>query len=111
MQELLFSYGTLQKDNVQLELFGRLLAGTRDVLTGYTLSTIAIKDEAVLATSEQPYHLIAIISEDHTTSIEGVVFEISPEELRRADSYETDNYKRIKVTLQSGKEAWVYVAA
>lgn len=110
MQELLFSYGTLQKDNVQMELFGRLLTGTRDVLQGYALSTIEIKDKAVLAKSEQPYHLIAIPSTDHTGTIEGVVFELSEEELHQADDYETDDYKRIKVTLQSGKAAWVYVA-
>jgi hypothetical protein len=38
------------------------------------------------------------------------VFTISKEELLLADNYETDDYKRIKVKLQSGKEAWVYVA-
>jgi len=34
MQELLFSYGTLQKEKVQMELFGRLLTGSNDVLEG-----------------------------------------------------------------------------
>ena len=110
MQKLLFSYGTLQKDNVQRELFGRLLTGTRDILKGYELSTIEIKDKEVLAKSEQSYHLIAIPSKNNTGIIEGVVLEISTDELHQADDYETDDYKRIKVTLQSGKEAWVYVA-
>jgi gamma-glutamylcyclotransferase (GGCT)/AIG2-like uncharacterized protein YtfP len=110
MQELLFSYGTLQKDNVQLELFGRLLQGHQDVLQGYQLSTIEIKDESVLVKSEQPYHLIALPAKDTPDTIEGIVFTISKEELLLADNYETDDYKRIKVKLQSGKEAWVYVA-
>jgi gamma-glutamylcyclotransferase (GGCT)/AIG2-like uncharacterized protein YtfP len=110
MQELLFSYGTLQKDKVQQELFGRLLSGTQDALKGYTLSTIEIKDASVLEKSEQPYHLIAIPSTDHTAGIEGTVYTITSEELRQADLYETDDYKRVKATLQSGKEAWVYVA-
>lgn len=112
MQELLFSYGTLQKDKVQLELFGRHLQGHKDVLPGYQLSTIEIKDESVLVKSEQPYHLIALPAKDTAgaSAIEGIVFTISKEELLLADKYETDDYKRIKVTLQSGKEAWVYVA-
>lgn len=34
MKEYLFSYGTLQRDEVQLELFGRLLTGKKDPLVG-----------------------------------------------------------------------------
>ena len=40
--------------------------------------------------------------------IEGTALELSEEELLFADEYEPDNYKRIKVTLQPGKEAWIY---
>ena len=32
---LLFSYGTLQQDDVQRATFGRLLTGQRDTLPGY----------------------------------------------------------------------------
>lgn len=110
MQELLFSYGTLQKAKVQQELFGRSLKGTRDILTGYALSTIEIKDASVLEKSEQPYHLIAVPSSDHTAAIEGTVYTITTDELHQADLYETEDYKRVKAMLQSGKEAWVYVA-
>lgn len=111
MQELLFSYGTLQKDKVQQELFGRLLTGSRDTLNGYVLSTIEIKDASVLEKSDQPYHLIAVPSINHTAAIEGTVYTITTDELHKADLYETKDYKRVKVTLQSGKEVWVYVAA
>jgi gamma-glutamylcyclotransferase (GGCT)/AIG2-like uncharacterized protein YtfP len=110
MKENLFSYGTLQKDKVQLELFGRLLNGTKDILKGYKLSSIEIKDESFLAKSEEKYQLTAILSKDDADIIEGTVFEISEEELRFADKYEPDNYKRVKVVLQSGKEAWIYIA-
>ena len=41
----------------------------------------------------------------------GMVLEISPEELAMADSYETADYKRVQVKLQSGKSAFVYIAA
>ena len=46
--ENLFSYGTLQTDAVQLETFGRKLAGSPDVLSGYRLSLIPIHDAAVV---------------------------------------------------------------
>src|SRR5262245_43040145 len=110
MSELLFSYGTLQKQKVQLELFGRTLNGTLDVLKGYKLATIEIKDKDVLSKSEQKYHLIAVPSNDKEDFIEGVALEVSMEEVLRADEYETEDYKRIEVVLESGKRSWVYVA-
>jgi gamma-glutamylcyclotransferase (GGCT)/AIG2-like uncharacterized protein YtfP len=110
MKEYLFSYGTLQKEKVQSELFGRLLKGTKDTLKGYKLSTIEIKDESVLSKSEQQYHLIAILSKNNSDSIDGTVLEVSEEEVLMADKYETDAYTRVKVILESGKEAWVYVS-
>ena len=110
MNQLLFSYGTLQKGKVQLELFGRTLQGSADVLGGYRTAQIEIKDETVLAKSEQKYHLIAILSNDKNDFIKGVVLEITEEELHVADEYETEDYKRIMVVLESGKESWVYVA-
>lgn len=111
MNEYLFSYGTLQKDKVQLETFGRLLKGSKDTLTGYKLSTITITDEDVLSKSEQEVHLIAIPSEQETDVIDGVIFEISHEELLAADSYETDAYQRASLKFKSGRTAWVYIAA
>ena len=110
MKENLFSYGTLQKDKVQIELFGRLLNGAKDVLKGYKLSSIEIKDKSFLSKGEQKNQLTAILSKDYTDIIEGTVFEVSEEELILADKYEPDNYKRVKVVLQSGKEAWIYIA-
>ena len=110
MTEYLFSYGTLQKDKVQLETFGRLLKGAEDVLIGYRLSSIEITDADVLAASEQQYHLIAIPTGVETDAIEGVIFEITMEELLSADEYEAEDYKRVKEKFKSGNDAWVYVA-
>ena len=111
MTEYLFSYGTLQKDRVQLETFGRLLKGAADVLAGYVLSTVEITDPEVLAASEQQYHLIAIYTGSDNDKIEGVIFEITSSELLAADGYEADDYKRVKEKFRSGNEAWVYVKA
>ena len=109
MKEFLFSYGTLQEEKVQIELFERMLVGSRDILKGYRAATIEIKDEAFLSNAEQEYHLIAIPSNNKNDSIEGTIFEISSEELLLADKYEPEEYKRVKVLLESGKEAWIYV--
>jgi gamma-glutamylcyclotransferase (GGCT)/AIG2-like uncharacterized protein YtfP len=111
MKENLFSYGTLQKNPVQMELFGRILTGGRDVLKGYKLALIEIKDEAFLAKGAEKFQQTLIATKDEADVIKGTVFEISEEELSLADKYEPDNYKRVRVTLQSGKAAWIYLAA
>ena len=108
MNENLFSYGTLQKSEIQLKLFGRLLDGAKDILKGYKLSPIEIKDESFFAKGEDKYQLTLTASKD--AAVEGTVFEISEEELLLADKYEPENYRRIKVALESGKEAWIYIA-
>ncbi len=37
------------------------------------------------------------------------MFDVSVDELKRADAYEVADYKRIAVKLDSGISAWVYV--
>ena len=107
MNEYLFSYGTLQKAEVQLKLFGRLLNGTSDVLTGYETNRFEISDEVFLAKGEQCVQLTATPTPDG--KIDGTVFEVSSEELAHADTYEPAGYSRIEVTLGSGKKAWIYL--
>ena len=107
--EKLFSYGTLQQESVQLANFGRKLKGSADVVLGWRLTTVQIKDPKVLALSGLAVHKIMVPGET-TDEVDGVVFEITPEELKAADSYETADYKRVKVRLRSGIESWVYVA-
>lgn len=108
MKEFLFSYGTLQKEDVQLKLFGRKLKGTKDILKGYCIVPIQITDEKFLDKGEEKNQLIAVASNDKFDSIAGTVFEMTADEILHADQYEPDNYKRIKITLTSGKEAWIY---
>jgi gamma-glutamylcyclotransferase (GGCT)/AIG2-like uncharacterized protein YtfP len=40
-------------------------------------------------------------------NVRGQIFEVTPEELKKLDENE-DRYHRHKVTLRSGREAWVY---
>jgi len=53
MREYLFSYGTLQKDKIQLAFFGRILQVWNDMLRGYKMISIEIKDNAFLAKGEE----------------------------------------------------------
>lgn len=110
MIEYLFSYGTLQLEKVQIESFGRILKGTKDSLMGYKLISLEITDENVLKQSEQRFHPMAVPSDRTSDHVDGVVFEVTNEELSQADKYEVADYKRIVVTLESGKKAWIYVA-
>ena len=106
----LFSYGTLQQENVQLENFGRVLNGGDDILQGYIIKQIEILDEIVIKTSNKKFHPILFFTGNSKDEIKGKVFKISQSELLKADSYEVDQYERKEVLLKSGKESWVYVA-
>lgn len=109
--EKLFSYGTLQYEAVQLSTFGRPLQGIADVLQGYRLSMLEIKDPAVVAASGAAVHPMLIHTGKLSDEVRGLVFEITTQELQQADAYEVTEYQRIRVTLRSGVEVWVYASA
>jgi hypothetical protein len=109
---LLFSYGTLQQENVQLATFGRRLEGGRDSLVGFRQSMLEMTDPEVIATSGKRHHPIATWSGDPSQQIVGTAFVVAPEELQQADRYETNPaYRRIEARLLSGRDAWVYADA
>ena len=108
---LLFSYGTLQQDDVQLSSFGRLLEGQADAMPGYRQYLIEITDPEVIKTSGKRFHPIVEPSDNPGDEVEGRVFWITDAELKAADEYEVADYKRIQVALRSGNQAWVYVRA
>lgn len=108
---LLFSYGTLQQDDVQLATFGRRLAGRADALPGFEESLVLIDDAQVVATSGKTHHPIVKYNGSPASRVGGTVFEITDAELARADAYEVSAYKRIAAELASGERAWVYVDA
>lgn len=105
----MFSYGTLQKTDVQLALFGRPLEGRADVLPGYALSPLPITDPDVIATSGSVLHTIASATGDPQDEVPGTAFRITAAELAAADAYEVAECTRVTVRLGSGAEAFVYV--
>ncbi len=107
----LFSYGTLQQEEVQRGSFGRSLDGTPDVLPGFATSWVTITDPAVLALSGTAVHPVVARSDDEAAQVAGTLLRLTAEELAAADLYEVDDYRRVLVRLASGTQAWVYLQA
>ncbi len=97
--EYLFTYGTLQDEQVQQYIFNRTLFGKRDFLPGFKRMENAVYGR---------YPLV-LQTHDPADYVEGKVYELTEPELKKADVYETAAYKRMKMPLRSGVSAWVYV--
>lgn len=109
-EQLLFSYGTLQLEQVQRALFGRTLAGSADTLAGWRAAELAFRDPDAVATSGVETHL-ALVADEAAPPIAGMLYTLTTAELAAADAYETDAYRRIEVTFASGRRGWVYIDA
>jgi hypothetical protein len=109
--ELLFSYGTLQFEPIQLAIIGRTLTGRPDVLPGFEETFVEIENDSVQSLTGKSRHVIARFTGRPSDTIRGTVFALTADEIQRADLYETAEYVRVAVLLQSGTRAWVYVDA
>ncbi len=107
--EILFSYGTLQDEAVQLATFGRRLNGRPDALTGYRLEMVQIKDQGFVALSGSEYQRTLLFTGIDSDVVGGAILMLTKAELAQADAYEPAGYERIVVRLKSGISAWVYV--
>jgi hypothetical protein len=108
---LLFSYGTLQLEAVQVATFGRQMTGTTDALRGFELVVLTIEDETVIEISGKAHHTMATFTGRASDVIPGTVFAVTPDEIQNADTYEVAAVKRVEVVLRSGVRAWAYVDA
>jgi len=109
MTENLFSYGTLQDEPIQLKTFGRILQGHPDVITGYKITLVKIKDDAVVASTGMTHYNNLAYTGNQLDIIPGTLFIITGSELKESDKYEAlDDYERMLIKLGSGKTAWVY---
>lgn len=109
--QLLFSYGTLQDPDVQLDTFGRRLSAEDDVLPGYTIDYAEIEDTRVVDLSGLSVHPVVRPTGSPLDKVVGKVLWVTEDELDAADEYEVALYRRVSVVLASGRAAWVYVAA
>lgn len=103
--ETLFAYGSLREEEVQKTVFGRILTGITGKLEGYAVKIIEIEEEFGL--EEYP---IIVPSEDTNDSIDGILYELTMDELSLSDTYEGNSYTRIQVQLRSSRVVWVYSA-
>ena len=103
--EKLFAYGTLKDKDIQENVFGRILQGVPETLMGYVVKEILIEEEFGM----ESYPIIAPTNNNEDT-IEGIVYDLTLQELQLADTYEGSHYKRVEVQLQSNEFAWAYSA-
>ena len=107
---LLFSYGSLQEEAVQLSTFGRRLDGERAELLRFEGSFVKIDDPQEAAATGKTHHANITFNGNDDSRVPGMVFEISDTELAGADEYEAAfSYERVAAVLASGGPVWVYV--
>jgi gamma-glutamylcyclotransferase (GGCT)/AIG2-like uncharacterized protein YtfP len=99
IRENLFVYGTLKDPRVQFMVLGRMVRGKWDSLADYQKSTIQLGGR-----------FFPIIKPQVGNTVEGMVITVTLAELQQIDRYEGHAYRRRKVTLASGRQAWVYQA-
>jgi gamma-glutamylcyclotransferase (GGCT)/AIG2-like uncharacterized protein YtfP len=98
---LLFSYGSLQRADVQVSTFGRTLSGRADELPGF---------ELIPAPRDGKGHA-NVVRGAPDSRVPGIVFDVSEAMLAAVDEYERrDDYTRIEAALASGQTTWVYVS-
>jgi len=108
----LFSYGTLQRDDIQLATFGRVLNGRKDELVGYQPALVEIEDAALATRLGKTHHANVLPTRKTKSRVAGTVLEITDAELANCDAYEAPfDYVRVTATLASGLDAWVYLHA
>lgn len=105
-----FTYGNLQRPDVQLDTFGRLLTSEPDVLPGYTVDYAEIADQRGLEYASPAVHPIVRPTGRPLDKVVGKVVWLTEDEMDAADEYEVTLYRRASVVLASGLRAWVYVA-
>lgn len=106
---LLFSCDTLREPGVQLDTLGRVVAGDADVLAGYTVDFVAFEDHRDLDDATPSTHPFVRATGDARDKVVGRVLPLSEDELDACDEHEAPLYRRVPVTLASGRAAWVFV--
>ena len=96
---MLFVYGTLTEWFTRKDVLDRDIPGTPAILDGYDGSNMVIIENESYPAAEK----------NTEYSIQGLLVEVTPEELEKLDVWETDAYRRKEVGLTNGKKAWVYL--
>jgi hypothetical protein len=98
---LLFSYGSLQRAEVQQAVFGRTIESACEELVGWQYVPPKVPGSP---------HANAVRST--ASRLPGAALVVTDAEIEAADAYEQrDGYVRVTVHLASGREASMYVDA
>ena len=95
----LFVYGTLITGKTLKNILDRDVPGIPATLDGYDGSKMVVIESESYPSAEKNIEC----------SIQGLLIEVTSEELEKLDVYETDAYIRKEVELTNGKKAWVYL--
>ena len=98
--ERVFVYGTLRDKKLRQELSGREIPSLKARIKGFDLSSIS--------DGEHTYPIL-IKNDSSENIIDGEIIELSKTELLSFDKYEGALYRRVKILLESGQQAWVYI--
>ena len=95
VRQKLFSYGTIQNEDVQEKILGKRLKGERAVLTGYVLGQVY---------ADGGFYPCIFLSEKYDKHVFGTVFEVSEKDLKKLDEYESEAYRRQNVIVYTESE-------
>ena len=98
--ENLFVYGNLKNSETLKKVIGRDVKKEDGILRGWKKNKILVGGEIRMD-----------LARDDKSNVYGYVLVLDTDELDKADDYKTSSYRRMKVFLASGKEAWVHVRA
>lgn len=97
MRDYLFVYATLKSKWLREHIISEDVPMESDSLSGYKEVFVGKEKWATLKKTLP------------SRKVHGEVLEVTREELRKFDNYESSVYTRIRVTLDSGRVAWVYI--
>lgn len=109
--ELLFSYAELRDPQLQRDLFGRVVPGEPDTLPEYTVDYAEGEDSRFTDRTGLSVHPHLRHTGDARDKVVGALLRLTPEELDAADEFEVAMFRRGRVRLGSGHDAWVYLLA
>ncbi len=98
-ENVLFVYGTLIDPDVQRAVIGRKVELEAQAVRGYSKRRIILDGKS--------YPILVPTSEAVT---EGFVMRLTTMELAQVDAYESEAYRRTRLTLLDHRDAWAYVA-
>jgi gamma-glutamylcyclotransferase (GGCT)/AIG2-like uncharacterized protein YtfP len=106
---LVFSYGSLREEAVQIAIFGRVVRIEPDELIDSVRTLVAVPKSHKAAAAGLTHYANVEDAPGSGSRVPGVVLELTEPQIAVCDAYEKDaDYVRVPAILASGRRAWVY---